>query len=122
MYKTHLHGKGWQEKKSRILHRDGYKCQSKHCKTPNSILDVHHKDYLGHEFKPEDYPDDFLISLCRVCHSHETDRFKAEEALLICLKLKGFLVGDLLALTAKLYTDKNFEKLIINELTELQNG
>ena len=59
----------WQEKRLKILKRDGNKC----CYCGNTDkLHVHHKYYLQYpnhqKVKPWNYPDNALITLCNRCH------------------------------------------------------
>ena len=69
----------WQEKRKRILKRDGYKCR--YCSSKTN-LHVHHKFYLRYpdntKALPWDYPDDVLITLCYNCHKkvHQSKKIK----------------------------------------------
>lgn len=120
-YNEKLTQKEWQDKSHRIKTRDNLKCQAFDCTTPNSILQVHHLDYL-HYNKPSEYPDDMLITLCKECHKKENTRYLLEGRLWTCFKMKGFLYGDLLALNTRLYTDQEFVDYILKELRKQQNG
>jgi len=53
----------WQEKRTRILGRDGFCCVA--CGDKETQLDVHHIGYHGNPWDPED---DALQTLCRPCH------------------------------------------------------
>lgn len=120
-YKEKLSDRRWQLKKTAILERDGWKCRAHGCKSDNTIqLHVHHLDYLG--IDPWDYPDDMLITLCKVCHDKENGREDLERNLANTLRMKGFMFGDLLALSSKIDTDIEFTKRFLNILREFQNG
>ena len=67
-----------------------------------------------------DYPDDMLISLCRKCHEAEQQRPKEEKYLINTLRMKGFLVSDLLAHSVLIDTDENFTKNLLKILREFQ--
>lgn len=54
----------WQQKRLRIMERDGWCCVS--CGDTAATLAVHHKMYRGRAW---DVPDDFLQTLCDACHS-----------------------------------------------------
>ena len=85
------------------------------------MLEVHHLDYLG-DFKPWEYPMDMLITVCKTCHNKENTRYKSEKMLLNTLKMKGFMVGDLVALSCKFDTEDNFTKSLLTALRKMQNG
>ncbi len=119
-YQTKISSKPWQDRSHQIKTRDNLKCQAYNCTTPKSILQVHHLDYLNIT-NPWDYPDDMLITLCEDCHAKENNRYKLESALFTALKMNGFLVGDIVALTTALYT-AGFSKYLIKTLRKFQNG
>lgn len=55
----------WQQKRSEILQRDGWRCRD--CRG-SYRLHVHHICYLtGHE--PWNYPSLYLVTLCEYCHA-----------------------------------------------------
>ncbi len=54
----------WKRRREEILLRDKYLCTD--CQSPNN-LQVHHKKYYG-KLKAWEYPDKYLITLCRTCH------------------------------------------------------
>ena len=119
-YQEKLRDKRWQIKKTEILSRDKFKCQSHYCKSPeNASLEVHHLDYIP-DIEPWDYPNDMLITLCNPCHQKEQERPKEEKHVINTLKMKGFLMGDLLALSSKLDTDFKFTKSLLNILRDFQ--
>lgn len=119
-YETWLKRKEWQKRRLYIFERDNFKCQCSTCKTPESLLEVHHLEYLSYDLKPWEYPDDMLITLCSVCHSKENTRIKSEESFFTCLKMKGFLRSDIIALEAKLYSDKNFSNELLTSIRKFQ--
>lgn len=120
-YKDDLKDVRWQQKRLKILERDKWKCQKTNCSTPEYLLQVHHLDYFP-GIKPWDYPDDMLLTLCDNCHGKENGRTELERNLASTLKMKGFLVSDLLALSCKLDTDKHFTETLLKILREMQNG
>jgi len=69
-----------------------------------------------------DYPDDMLITLCTKCHEDEKLRPKEERYLLNTLRMKGFLLSDLLSFSSKLETSEMFVTLLLRILREFQNG
>jgi len=54
----------WKNKRLIILKRDNYCC--KKCNSKNN-LQVHHKKYINGRMC-WDYPNSFLITLCKICH------------------------------------------------------
>lgn len=121
-YKEKLSDKRWQIKKTAILDRDNWKCTNPKCKSDDTVqLQVHHLMYLGAN-DPWDYPDDMLITLCKYCHDAENGREDLEKHLANTLRMKGFLISDLLAMSCKLEKDTNFAKRFLNILREFQNG
>ena len=121
-YKEQLKDRRWQIKRNKILERDKYTCQNKNCnhREDNSVfLEVHHLEYMG-DYKAWEYPDDMLITLCRVCHESEQLRPKEEKYLINTLRMKGFLVSDLLAHSVLIDTDKSFTEKLLKTLREFQ--
>lgn len=122
-YQEQLRDRRWQIKRNKILNRDNHSCQNTNCKNKednNVLLEVHHLDYIG-DTMAWDYPDDMLITLCSVCHAKETERPKEEKYLINTLRMKGFLVGDLLSCSSKIETDKNFTETLLKILREFQS-
>jgi hypothetical protein len=79
----------WQEKRLRILERDGFKCTSPGCQNTEQILHVHHLDYKKGN-APWEYDDSWLITLCRDCHEIITsDRPWFERELVKAFRLKA---------------------------------
>jgi hypothetical protein len=68
-----------------------------------------------------DYPDDMLITLCEDCHKAENERPKEERYLINTLRMKGFLIGDLLAHSAMMETDSAFTANLLRILRDFQN-
>lgn len=60
----------WIEVAARIRQRDNCTCQ--HCETKDRILDVHHI-YYQRGLEPWEYPDEALMTLCRICHGSTED-------------------------------------------------
>lgn len=56
----------WQKKRLEIMKRDGFAC--KKCKSKDHTLHVHHLVYFK-DYKPWDYGNNMLVTLCEECHS-----------------------------------------------------
>jgi hypothetical protein len=85
-YAEKLKDPRWQRKRLEIMDRDGWFCQ--YCSNENNTLNVHHKIYIPNK-EPWDYPNDYLITLCDICHKKEKDdRDEAENTLLRILRGK----------------------------------
>lgn len=59
----------WQKKRLEIMQRDNFTCQ--HCGCQDRELQVHHLIYYK-DFKPWEYKNGELITLCSKCHEEET--------------------------------------------------
>jgi hypothetical protein len=120
-YKEKLLDRRWQIKKNKIMERDGYKCQNPKCKSgENATLEVHHLTYFWHD--PWDITDDLLITLCSDCHKLESERDRLEKLLSNSFKMKGFLVGDLVALSCLIETDPIFTERLLKIIRRFENG
>jgi hypothetical protein len=64
-YENHLKDSRWRLKRKVIVERDGGKCIK--CGS-RKTLQVHHTYYYSQTTEPWQYPDDSLITLCKVCH------------------------------------------------------
>jgi hypothetical protein len=117
-YREKLLDPKWQRKKAQILQRDNFTCRNEKCKSTEITLHVHHLDYIP-GINPWDYPDDMLLTLCAVCHDKENERLMLERYLSNSLKMKGFLISDLLSLACKIDTDDEFTATL---LKALRNG
>ena len=67
----------WQEKRKKILQRDGHRCRN--CGSGN-LLQAHHRQYhflnaLAQFKDPWDYNDKYLVTLCRECHQKGHQKF-----------------------------------------------
>ncbi len=118
-YKDDLENINWQRRRLEIFERDNWTCQNKSCDRVNDKMDVHHYLYLG-DLKPWMYPNDMLITLCRNCHQKEQGRTELETNLATTLKMKGFLMSDLLSFSCKLDTDSSFTQTLLNILRKMQ--
>jgi len=60
-YRYYLQSEAWQNKRRKVLFRDGRQCQ--HCGSRDE-LEIHHLHYrnLGHEKLAD------LMTLCKTCH------------------------------------------------------
>jgi hypothetical protein len=66
-YSDLLRDRRWQKKRLKIMERDGWRCVRCHDTDNESMLQVHHKEYIrGRD--PWDYADDMLETLCSNCH------------------------------------------------------
>lgn len=116
-YYQQLTSKEWLDKRTEILIRDEFKCQHPDC-NKKTRLEVHHLDYIPGIWL-WNYPNDMLITLCNKHHNQEQDRQKADTYLINSLKMKGFLLVDILALSCKIDRD---EKFTASLLKLLRNG
>lgn len=67
-YNEKLRDPRWQQKRLKVLERDGWKCKA--CGSKTIELHVHHINYVwGGD--PWDASDDDLVSLCSECHNFE---------------------------------------------------
>ena len=66
-YKEKLETKEWIVRRGLILKRDKYKCTK--CNSTKN-LQVHHKAY-SFDREPWEYTDNYLITLCKICHEKE---------------------------------------------------
>lgn len=116
-YKDDLKTSLWQQMRLKVYQRDNFRCQAAHCTNTvsNQILHVHHLDYIP-DCKPWEYSMDMLLTLCDKCHEKENNRPELEKYLANTLKMKGFLLGDLLHLSCKIDTDEIFTKSLLNIL------
>jgi hypothetical protein len=74
-YQEYLQTPEWQERRQRILKRDGFRCQV--CNS-SERLNVHHRDYTRRGYEN----DSDLTTLCQGCHQvfHENSRLVKVEA------------------------------------------
>jgi len=122
-YRDQLKDKRWHIKRNAILLRDNHQCKNTNCKHRNDnsvIIEVHHLDYIDGKMAWE-YPDDMLVSLCRICHESEQLRPKEEKYLINALRMKGFLLSDLLAHSCLLETNPSFTANLLKILREFQS-
>ena len=85
-YSEKLKDPRWQKKRLEIFERDGWACQI--CYSKDITLTVHHRRYLPNQ-EPWDYPNEYLITLCKSCHEDEKGHRPDIEADLIgILRLK----------------------------------
>lgn len=115
-YADKLRDSRWQEKRLRVLDRDGFKCRN--CPKDNREVQVHHFDYFSF-IDPWEYPMDMLVTLCISCHEKEKLRWKAEFYLLNSLRMKGFLVEDLTRLSCNVDKNQDFVKHILSLLKKI---
>jgi len=120
-YKELLNDERWKKKRDEILHRDGHRCKIKGCCSTKE-LQVHHYFYIG-DTPPWEYSNDCLITLCGFHHRqyHKYLR-KTEKQLCLTLQTKGFMLGDLLALSSLMETDLDFTQSLLRTLRDMQNG
>lgn len=55
----------WQKKRLQIFERDNFTCQK--CRDNENTLHIHHLAYIK-DTEPWDYPDDYLLAVCKNCH------------------------------------------------------
>jgi len=71
MYADQLQDSRWRKLRERILERDGNCCR---CCGASESLEIHHRQYrvlsdTGEWFKPWEYPEHILVTLCNTCHA-----------------------------------------------------
>lgn len=111
----------WQKRRLQLLERDKWKCQNHDCTGESQQLEIHHIDYIPGQ-KIWEYPDDMLLTLCSKCHSKEQERDPAERMLINSMRMKGFMVGDVLALSVKIDNEPRFTETLLKVLRGFQNG
>lgn len=116
-YKEQLSNGSWQEKRLQIFNRDNFSCTI--CGSKQNIQ-LHHKDYLP-DIKPWEYPSDMLTTLCGKHHKEENPRERIEGWLSNSLRMKGFMVGDLLALSTLIDNSQQFTESLLKILRSHQN-
>ncbi len=114
-YQDDMKNVSWQKKRLKILERDNWSCKSDCCKKRSQKLEVHHVDYIP-DLKIWEYPDDMLLTLCSDCHTKENERTGAEKYLLNSMKMKGFLISDVLSLSCKFDTNEQFTQSLLKIL------
>ena len=112
-YSKKLSNPLWQRMRLDVFNRDCFACTN--CGSTNIELQVHHYDYIS-GIEPWEYPMDMLTTLCAPCHAAETRRPKHESYLLNSLRMKGFLVNDILRLSTKIDADRQFTDYLKNLL------
>lgn len=118
-YEAQLLNPKWQRRRLTILNRDNFTCTN--CGNTEQTLHVHHLEYLG-DLAPWEYHDDMLYTLCSYCHKLEKGREKIEIGLLRTFKMKGFLCGDLSALSSAIDTNDDFKNYLHSYLRKFKNG
>ena len=93
----------WQKKRLEILERDEWSCRK--CKDNTSTLHVHHR-YYQKEFKPWEYFNSSLITLCDKCHKHETDHLEHYAELLKKAVCETFFSDDIITIAEGLRDHK----------------
>jgi hypothetical protein len=112
----------WNTKRTEILIRDHFKCQSPGCNVQFYNVEVHHLEYLG-DLQAWQYPNDMLKTLFHRHHSnHHAGIEMAEKALMVTLRVKGFLLGDIMALSSLVDTDMEFTETLLKTLAAQQHG
>lgn len=116
-YPEQLLDRRWLNKRTEILLRDNWKCQHPGCEQKYENLEVHHLDYITGAMAWE-HPNSMLLTLCDRHHKleYKETRNKVEAQLINTLKMKGFLLSDLLSLSCKIDTDIEFTETLLNVL------
>ena len=101
-YAQKLKDPRWTRRKTQILTRDDFTCQE--CQRSDRPLHIHHEFYLrAHE--PWEYKDEWLVTLCEVCHEN---REKSIEAL--HQSLLGCSTGELLVWSQRIRNERQEPK------------
>lgn len=75
-YADKLKDPRWQKKRLEIFERDNFTCQL--CMDTKTTLVAHHKKYIyGRDIY--DYPNEFLITLCKTCHDKFHEKIYDDE-------------------------------------------
>lgn len=112
-YSNKLKNPLWQRKRLEVFQFDDFTCRN--CGDTETELQVHHIDYLP-GLQPWEYPLSMLMTLCSNCHAKEQGRNKVENYLITTLKMKGFMLGDLLHLSCLIDNDIDFTKTLLKTL------
>jgi 5-methylcytosine-specific restriction protein A len=73
-YDEQLKTSAWMRTKYEILKRDNFVCSKCLCDNSESQLEVHHIFYFKDKsVMAWEYPDFYLVTLCRDCHQKEHD-------------------------------------------------
>jgi len=100
-YNELLKSPNWQKKRLFILERDSWKCRF--CGDEHTQLQVHHTIYLPDKL-PWDYPDEYLLTLCSICHADE-EKLKYEDKFLLGnIVMAGIKRRDLYSLASSFRT------------------
>jgi hypothetical protein len=92
-YKEKLLDPRWQKRRLEILSRDDFKCCE--CGNDKNTLHVHHCGYSKQFRNPWEYPDGWLITLCKDCHKEETEYLDIiKENTLNVMSSYGFTTSD----------------------------
>lgn len=112
----------WNLKRTEILLRDNFKCQITNCFARPDNLQVHHLYYIQ-GLKPWEYSNDCMVTLCaKHHHEYHLKVEDAEKRLCLTLKTKGFMLGDLLALSTLIDNKNGFTKSLLKTLRDFQDG
>lgn len=102
--------------------RDNWKCTVPGCHERFDNIQVHHLYYIK-GLKPWEYSNDCLTCLCGRHHAEYHQKIaEAEKRLALTLKTKGFMLGDLLALSTMIDTKVGFCKSLLKTLRDFQDG
>lgn len=114
-YAEKLKDPRWQKKRLEILERDKHKCVQCNCKYN---LHVHHLNYIKNT-DPWDYDNNYLITLCDVCHSFEGKyRIELKNEILKAFDLNKIWSHELSAYVAFLEKYPDAFKLICKKIAE----
>lgn len=100
-YSELLKSPKWQRKRLEIFDRDDFTCRF--CGSTDNQLHVHHLIYLKDK-EPWEYNDEYLLTLCDICHQDE-EKLKYEDKFLLGnILLAGIKRRDLYSLASSLRT------------------
>jgi hypothetical protein len=98
-YSEKLRSPEWQRKRLEVMQRDDFACQF--CGDKTEELHIHHVVYLP-VGQPWDYDNNYLITVCHVCHEEE-EKLKVEDPMLIGMfSMSGLNRRKLYALSVEL--------------------
>lgn len=107
----------WQRKRLEILNRDNFKCTR--CNSSELTLHVHHIKYFKGE--PWDTPNEYLTTLCFLCHKLEEGLKDAPQDLLKAFDSNGWSNENMYALSLLIETNEIHPKEIVYIIYALNN-
>jgi hypothetical protein len=118
-YSELLRDPEWQKKRLKILERDNWTCQL--CFSKDKTLHVHHLIYFKN-YKPWDYDNNCLLTLCEKCHQDEENLKKSNFDLNILSKLSLTPIRKIWHISFVLMFCKTYNKARYDDIIKLLNS